>query len=43
MLGRSLLFAAALWAGVQASNVVELKPNNFDSIIGKGTPALVEL
>ena len=37
------LVVAALWAGVQASNVVELVPDNFDSIVGKGTPALVEL
>jgi hypothetical protein len=37
------LFGAALWAGAHASNVVELVPNNFDKLIGKGTPALVEL
>ncbi|KAJ3517607.1 hypothetical protein NLJ89_g402 [Agrocybe chaxingu] len=36
------LFASALIAGVSASNVLELLPETFDSIIGKGTPALVE-
>jgi len=36
------LFLAALWAGVSASNVVELVPGNFDTVIGRGTPALVE-
>ncbi len=33
----------AFVAAVSASNVVELDPSNFDSIIGKGKPALVEL
>lgn len=37
------LFAAALLAGVQASNVIDLVPDNFDSLIGKGKPGLVEL
>jgi len=36
------LFAAALLAGVQASNVLDLTPKNFDSVIGKGKPGLVE-
>ena len=30
-------------AGALASNVVELTPDNFDSIVGQGKPALVEL
>ncbi|KAF8656274.1 hypothetical protein AX16_002710 [Volvariella volvacea WC 439] len=33
---------ATLVATVAASNVLELNPDNFDSTIGKGTPALVE-
>ncbi|KAI9566788.1 thioredoxin-like protein [Boletus coccyginus] len=37
----SLLFASLL-AGVSASNVLELVPDNFDSVIGKGKPGLVE-
>lgn len=37
------LFAAALLVGVQASNVLDLTPKNFDSVIGKGKPGLVEL
>jgi protein disulfide-isomerase A6 len=37
------LFAAALLAGVQASNVLDLVPGNFDTVIGKGKPGLVEL
>ncbi|EDR00989.1 protein disulfide isomerase [Laccaria bicolor S238N-H82] len=36
------VFAALLIGGVSASNVIELTPENFDSVIGKGTPALVE-
>lgn len=28
---------------VQASNVIDLTPANFDSIVGQGKPALVEL
>jgi len=35
--------ASVLIVGVSASNVVELTPDNFSSIIGKGKPALVEL
>ena len=33
----------AFVAAVSASNVVELDVSNFDSIIGKGKPALIEL
>jgi protein disulfide-isomerase A6 len=37
------LFIGALASLAAASNVVELTPDNFDSVIGKGKPALVEL
>jgi protein disulfide-isomerase A6 len=39
------LFSAALvaTATATASNVVELTPSNFDEVVGKGKPALVEL
>lgn len=37
------LIAAALFAGVQASNVLDLVPDNFDTVIGQGKPGLVEL
>ena len=37
------LLSAALVATATASNVLELNPGNFDEIIGKGKPALVEL
>ena len=37
------LLPAILLAGAHASNVQVLNPKNFDSIIGKGKPALVEL
>jgi hypothetical protein len=42
---RFSLFAVAsvLFGGVLASNVIDLDPDNFDTIIGKGKPALVEL
>ncbi|KAH7884731.1 protein disulfide isomerase [Phlebopus sp. FC_14] len=36
------LFIAGLLASVTASNVLELGPDNFDSVIGKGKPGLVE-
>ncbi|KAJ7603743.1 protein disulfide isomerase [Mycena polygramma] len=36
------LFAAALIAVVRGSNVLELTPANFDSVIGQGKPGLVE-
>jgi hypothetical protein len=39
----SLLAVAAFVGSVLASNVVDLDPDNFDSLIGKGKPALVEL
>jgi protein disulfide-isomerase A6 len=35
--------ATALFGGALASNVVDLDPDNFDTLIGKGKPALVEL
>lgn len=34
---------AALLTGASASNVVDLTPDNFDKVIGKGKPGLVEL
>jgi protein disulfide-isomerase A6 len=37
------VFVAALLAGAQASNVLDLVPSNFDKVIGKGKPGLVEL
>jgi protein disulfide-isomerase A6 len=37
------LFAAALLADVHASNVLDLTPKNFNSVIEKGKPGLVEL
>lgn len=37
------VFVSALLAGASASNVLDLVPDNFDSIVGQGTPALVEL
>jgi protein disulfide-isomerase A6 len=37
------LFAAALLAGVHASNVIDLTPENFDSVVGQGKPGLIEL
>ncbi|KAF4614116.1 hypothetical protein D9613_007821 [Agrocybe pediades] len=33
---------SALIAGASASNVIDLDPSNFDSVVGKGKPALVE-
>ncbi|EGN99256.1 hypothetical protein SERLA73DRAFT_182165 [Serpula lacrymans var. lacrymans S7.3] len=36
------LIAAALFAGASASNVIDLVPDNFDSVIGQGKPGLVE-
>ncbi|KAG6332449.1 hypothetical protein ID866_6641 [Astraeus odoratus] len=36
------LFMAGMLAGVSASNVLELGPDNFDQVIGKGKPGLVE-
>jgi len=37
----TLVFSAVI-AAASASNVIDLTPDNFDSIIGKGKPALVE-
>jgi len=37
------LFLSVLVAGASASNVLDLGPDNFDSVVGKGKPALVEL
>jgi hypothetical protein len=39
----NFLFASALVVTVSASSVTVLGPGNFDSIIGKGKPGLVEL
>jgi len=36
------LFLSALAAGASASNVLDLGPDNFDTVVGKGKPALVE-
>jgi len=36
------LFAAAIIAVVGASNVLDLTPDNFDTVIGQGKPGLVE-
>jgi protein disulfide-isomerase A6 len=37
------LFSAALIAAASASNVIDLTPENFDEVVGKGKPALVEV
>jgi hypothetical protein len=37
------LISAVLLAGASASNVLDLTPGNFDQVIGKGKPGLVEL
>ncbi|THH06424.1 hypothetical protein EW145_g4097 [Phellinidium pouzarii] len=42
MFVRLSIIATLLVATVQASNVVELTPENFDSFVGQGKPALVE-
>lgn len=39
----SWILAAVLAAPALASNVLEVNSKNFDSIIGQGKPALVEL
>ncbi|RXW25545.1 hypothetical protein EST38_g314 [Candolleomyces aberdarensis] len=36
------LLVGALIAGVSASNVQDLTPDNFDSVVGQGVPAFVE-
>ena len=38
----TLVFSAII-AAASASNVIDLNPANFDSIVGQGKPALVEL
>jgi len=37
------LFPFALLTGAFASNVLDLVPDTFDDVIGKGRPGLVEL
>ena len=39
----SSFFSLSLLAGALASNVLDLDPSNFDSVIGQGKPGLVEL
>jgi protein disulfide-isomerase A6 len=39
----SSIFSLSLLAGALASNVLELDPGNFDSVVGQGKPGLVEL
>lgn len=39
----SLFAAVVSLTGALASNVIDLTPENFDSVIGQGKPALVEL
>lgn len=39
----SLFAAVVTLGGAWASNVIELDPDNFDSVVGQGKPALVEL
>ena len=38
-----VFLVGALASLAAASNVIDLTPDNFDSVIGKGKPALVEL
>lgn len=37
------ILSLSLLAGAYASNVLDLNPTNFDSVIGQGKPGLVEL
>ncbi len=37
------ILSLSLLAGALASNVLDLDPSNFDSVIGQGKPGLVEL
>lgn len=37
------LFASALLTAASASNVIDLEPGNWDSVVGKGKAGLVEL
>ncbi|KAL1683229.1 thioredoxin-like protein [Schizophyllum commune] len=39
---RFALALAALFTAVSASNVIDLTPENFDSVVGQGKPGLVE-
>ena len=39
----TLVAAIVSLGGAWASNVLELTPDNFDSVVGQGKPALVEL
>lgn len=39
----SVFAAVVSLGGALASNVLELTPDNFHDVIGKGKPALVEL
>ena len=39
----TLFTALAALGGVWASNVIDLTADNFDEVVGKGKPALVEL
>jgi protein disulfide-isomerase A6 len=39
----SSIFSLSLLAGALASNVLDLDPGNFDTIVGQGKPGLVEL
>lgn len=43
MLLRFSLLAPLFALAVQASNVLDLDSSNFDELVGKGKPALVEL
>ncbi|KAF9030941.1 disulfide isomerase [Hymenopellis radicata] len=38
----SALVSATLLAGASASNVIDLVPDNFDTVVGQGKPGLVE-
>ena len=39
----ALFTAVVSLGGALASNVLELDPSNFDEVVGRGKPALVEL
>lgn len=39
----ALFFISAFVTAVSASNVLDLDQSNFDKVVGKGKPALVEL
>lgn len=42
-LGFTFFTAVVALGGAWASNVLDLTPDNFDDVVGKGKPALVEL